>query len=147
MLGQMRKHLKSKRAQSTLEYAILIAVVVGALIALNLYMRRAVSGKLRESADDVGVQFDREKGEYYQKSELVLKDKKGETTHSMMNVGADNYVDVKDDGVKGRMDWRRKDVTIGQGSEAQWTEESVVRTMKEATTTKDDAYKEAGKLN
>jgi Flp pilus assembly pilin Flp len=47
----------NKKAQNTLEYAVLIAVVAGALIAMQLYMKRAVQGHLQSSADDVGEQF------------------------------------------------------------------------------------------
>lgn len=51
-----------KKGQSTLEYALLISVVVAALIAVNLYMKRGVMGKLKESSDDIGQQFDPENG-------------------------------------------------------------------------------------
>lgn len=50
--------LKNKRGQSILEYVIIIVVVVGALIAINIYMKRGVEGKLRESTDQIGEQFD-----------------------------------------------------------------------------------------
>ena len=43
--------------QGTLEYAVLIVVVIAALLAMQLYMRRGVAGKLRSSTDDVGEQF------------------------------------------------------------------------------------------
>lgn len=50
--------MSSKRkGQSTLEYALIIAVVVGALLAMNVYMKRGVQGKLRESVDSVGEQY------------------------------------------------------------------------------------------
>ncbi|MBU2035742.1 MAG: class III signal peptide-containing protein [Candidatus Omnitrophica bacterium] len=47
----------NKRGQSTLEYGILIAVVVGALIAMSVYMKRGLQGRLRTSTDDIGEQF------------------------------------------------------------------------------------------
>ncbi len=47
----------NRKAQSTLEYAVLIAVVVGALVAIRYYMGRGVQGKLRESTDQIGEQF------------------------------------------------------------------------------------------
>lgn len=47
-----------KKGQSTLEYALIITVVVGALVAINVYMKHGVQGKLKESADDIGQQFD-----------------------------------------------------------------------------------------
>lgn len=47
-----------KRGQSTLEYGIIIAVVVGALLLMSTYVRRGYQGRLRDSADDMGTQFD-----------------------------------------------------------------------------------------
>lgn len=49
------------RAQSTLEYAVIIAVVVGALLAIQIYMKRGIQGKLRGSTDQIGEQFEAEK--------------------------------------------------------------------------------------
>ncbi len=49
--------LKRSRGQSTLEYALIIAVVVGALLAMQVYMRRGMQGKLREATDDIGGQY------------------------------------------------------------------------------------------
>jgi uncharacterized protein (UPF0333 family) len=46
-----------KKGQSTLEYAIVIAVIVAALVVMQLYIRRGVQGRLRQSADDLGEQF------------------------------------------------------------------------------------------
>jgi len=47
-----------KRAQTTLEYAVLISVVVAALIGMQFYMKKSVMGKLKESTDQTGEQFD-----------------------------------------------------------------------------------------
>ena len=47
----------NKRAQSTLEYAIIIAVVVGALVAMQFYLKRGIQGRVRQSSDDIGEQF------------------------------------------------------------------------------------------
>ena len=49
--------LRKNRAQTTLEYAILIGVIVGGLIAMQVYLKRGFQGKLRESADSMGDQF------------------------------------------------------------------------------------------
>jgi uncharacterized protein (UPF0333 family) len=48
----------NKRGQSTLEYGLLIAVIVVALLVVNMYMKRGVQGRLRSSVDQVGRQFD-----------------------------------------------------------------------------------------
>lgn len=48
---------KGKKGQSTMEYAIIIAVVVSALLAMQYYMGRGVQGKLRDSIDSVGQQY------------------------------------------------------------------------------------------
>jgi hypothetical protein len=44
-----------------LEYAVIVSVAVAALLAMNVYMKRANEGKLRESSDRLGEQFDIEK--------------------------------------------------------------------------------------
>lgn len=45
------------RGQSTLEYVILIGFIVAALIAMGVYMKRGVQGRLRESTDQIGEQY------------------------------------------------------------------------------------------
>ena len=45
------------RGQSTAEVTILIAVIIGALLAMQIYVKRAAMGKLRSAADQVGDQF------------------------------------------------------------------------------------------
>jgi uncharacterized protein (UPF0333 family) len=47
----------SSRGQSTLEYVILLGFVIAALIAMGIYMKRGMQGKLRESTDQVGEQY------------------------------------------------------------------------------------------
>ncbi len=55
--------LRKIRGQSILEYAMIIAVVVGALLAIQIYMKRGLQGRLRESSDQIGEQFDADKTE------------------------------------------------------------------------------------
>jgi uncharacterized protein (UPF0333 family) len=49
---------RRKKGQSTLEYALIIAVVVVALIAIVNYMRKGMTGRLKTSTDQIGRQFD-----------------------------------------------------------------------------------------
>ncbi|MFH0753752.1 MAG: hypothetical protein V2A70_04235 [Candidatus Omnitrophota bacterium] len=41
---------KNKKAQNTAEYAILIALVVGGVIAMQTYTQRALQGRLRDAS-------------------------------------------------------------------------------------------------
>ena len=45
------------RGQSTFEYAAVIAIVAAALLGMAIYVKRGISGKLREGADSVGQQY------------------------------------------------------------------------------------------
>ncbi|MDD3374210.1 MAG: hypothetical protein PHY73_00610 [Candidatus Omnitrophica bacterium] len=55
----MPYRLRTKTAQSTLEYAVLIVIIIGALIAMRTYLNRGIQGKLKSSTDDISSgQFD-----------------------------------------------------------------------------------------
>jgi len=53
--------IKRRRGQSTLEYALIVAVVVGALLAMQIYMKRGMEGRMRKASDDIGKQFEADK--------------------------------------------------------------------------------------
>lgn len=44
-----------KRAQTTAEYAILIALVVGAVVAMQVYVKRGIQGRIRDVVDHTGA--------------------------------------------------------------------------------------------
>lgn len=44
----------SKRAQTTAEYAILIAIVVGAVVAMQIYIKRGMQGRVKDVVDYTG---------------------------------------------------------------------------------------------
>ena len=48
-------NLLSKRAQSAIVYAALIAMVVGGLLVISMYIKRAVQGRYHQSADVFGA--------------------------------------------------------------------------------------------
>ncbi len=50
--------LRSSKAQSTLEYAMIIVCFVAALAGMRLYITRGMQGRLRQSADQLGPQYD-----------------------------------------------------------------------------------------
>ena len=55
----MFKFLKKKKmkGQSTLEYAVLIIIVIGALLSIQIYIKRGVQGRLKSATDDIGEQY------------------------------------------------------------------------------------------
>ena len=53
----MLQYLNQKRGQSTLEYAVLIVVIIGALLTIQVYIKRGIQGRLKSSADDIGDQY------------------------------------------------------------------------------------------
>ena len=48
----------SERGQSTLEYALIIAVVIAGLLVMQHYVKRGFAGRVKGSADDLGEQYD-----------------------------------------------------------------------------------------
>lgn len=48
---------KRQKGQSTLEYAILIIIIIGALLSIQVYIKRGVQGRLKSATDDIGTQF------------------------------------------------------------------------------------------
>ena len=47
---------KMRRGQSTLEYALIVAVVAAALTAMSLYLQRSVQGNLKLMEDKINAQ-------------------------------------------------------------------------------------------
>jgi uncharacterized protein (UPF0333 family) len=80
---------KSKSGQSTLEYAILTVIVIGALLAIQVYMKRGVQGRLKGASDDIGDQFSPGNTDYnkvittHSKTQQTFK--KGETKSLLMD--------------------------------------------------------------
>ncbi len=61
---------KNNRGQSTLEYAILIIIIIAALLSLQTYVKRGVQGRLKSATDDVGDQFS-PGADYYKHTESI----------------------------------------------------------------------------
>jgi len=100
-----------KRAQSTAEYAVLIALVVGAVVAMQVYVKRGIQGRIRDVVDDVslggtinstGVLTGEQYEPYYAAST-------GSTTQS-----SDSVEDLNEDGSVTRNVGSQVDVTRNQ---------------------------------
>ena len=48
---------RSSRAQSMLEYSVIIACVIAALIGMQIYIKRGIQGRLQEVSDGIGQQY------------------------------------------------------------------------------------------
>ncbi len=55
MFRLLRK--KNKKGQSAVEYAVLIMIVIGAMIAISGYVKRGIQGRMKQATDDIGKQF------------------------------------------------------------------------------------------
>jgi cytoskeletal protein RodZ len=53
----MFKFLRKRKGQSTLEYAVLIIIVLGALLSIQVYIKRGIQGRLKSATDDIGDQY------------------------------------------------------------------------------------------
>lgn len=53
---KQNKGLREKQAQSILEYSLIIAVVVAALMAMSVYVQRSVQANLKLVEDQVNAQ-------------------------------------------------------------------------------------------
>jgi len=52
----LRKLVKNKRAQNTAEYALLIALVVAAIIAMQTYAQRTIQARIRDASQYLATQ-------------------------------------------------------------------------------------------
>ncbi|MDD5465673.1 MAG: hypothetical protein PHP73_04985 [Candidatus Omnitrophica bacterium] len=48
----------NKKGQSTLEYALITAVIIAGLLLMQHYMKHGYAGRLKSSTDDIGEQYD-----------------------------------------------------------------------------------------
>lgn len=77
----MLQYLNQKRGQSTLEYAVLIVVIIGALLTIQVYIKRGVQGRLKSAADDIGDQYSDGN------TNVIQRITRNGTTYETFNVG------------------------------------------------------------
>ena len=80
---------RMNKGQSALEYAILVACIAGALLAMNIFMKRAVGGKIVSSVDSIGTQFDPAEGKT--KAVSIRVKGAGSTVQEYMNKTTSTY--------------------------------------------------------
>jgi uncharacterized protein (UPF0333 family) len=82
----MLQYLNQKRGQSTLEYAVLIVVIIGALLSIQVYMKRGIQGRLKSAADDIGDQYSDGN------TNVIETTIKNSSTEEAFNAGNSTYV-------------------------------------------------------
>ena len=50
--------MRRKKAQSILEFVILMIIIIGALLAMQNYIKRGLQGRWKVAVDDLGEQYD-----------------------------------------------------------------------------------------
>jgi len=53
-----RNNKRYLKAQSILEYSVVTACIIAALVVMRVYMKRGVEGAIKESSDMLGEQYD-----------------------------------------------------------------------------------------
>jgi len=71
----MLMKIRNPKGQSTLEYAILIVIIVGALITLQIYIKRGLQGRLKSATDDIVEQYSQSDAANYHRVHRVTTNK------------------------------------------------------------------------
>jgi len=56
ILSEQKRSRRMRKAQSTIEYALLIAIVAAAFLAMNLYVQRAVQANFKLIEDQINAE-------------------------------------------------------------------------------------------
>lgn len=73
-------------AQSTVEYAVLIACIVAAVIGMQIYLKRGIQGRLRGAGDEIGQQYSATNTE---STTTTTTNSNWTINQSMINIGND----------------------------------------------------------
>jgi Flp pilus assembly pilin Flp len=57
MTRYKKQRLFGLTGQAFVEYAVIIAVICAALLGMRIYVKRAMMGKMRQSAEEIGSQY------------------------------------------------------------------------------------------
>ena len=100
------------KGQSSVEYAVLIGVVVAALVSMGTYMRRGLAGRLRASSDSLGDQYAPGRAT----SDLTLETLSDTTTHVTLDTDRPLHRDIDGDGKDDLVDVLVTQTTINPGA-------------------------------
>lgn len=97
---------RRRKGQSTLEYAVLIIIVIGALLSIQIYIKRGVQGRLKSATDDIGDQYSPGNTNVFMKT--IHKSKKQE----VYTAGLSTTTDI--DNEENRTDGFKKIINVEQ---------------------------------
>ena len=106
----MFKIIRKRKAQNTAEYAILIALVIGAAVAMQTYGQRALQARMRDASqklvgDTIGLGGSKQYEPYYSNSSADVDShrgysdalgKRGEVTRTEINETTSRKADAYD---------------------------------------------------
>ena len=86
----MLKNIRNKKAQNTAEYAILIALVIGGVVAMQTYAQRALQARVRDTSiymtnaagNQLGTHYQTGQYEPYYSNSVEESDKSDTSTQS-----------------------------------------------------------------
>ncbi len=58
MRGFIKHRLLNLTAQSTMEYAVLTACIIAALIGMQFYVKRSIAGRMKQAGDEIGEAYE-----------------------------------------------------------------------------------------
>lgn len=53
----MKNRYYKSKAQSMIEYSMMVACLVAALVAMQIYVKRGIQGRIKNAADEIGEQY------------------------------------------------------------------------------------------
>lgn len=108
------------RAQSTLEYVVMIAVIAAALFAMQIYIKRGMQGRMRESADNIGQGFLYSPGATVSSSEITTTSKEKTKSYSKDNpVDSNLKVNISESSVENTRTTVRSENVLSYADEPQ----------------------------
>jgi len=108
------------RAQSTLEYVVMIAVIAAALFAMQIYIKRGMQGKMRESADSIGQGFLYSPGATVSNSNITTISKEETKSYSKDNPTNSNLkVNISESKVQNTRTTERTEDVLSYAAEPQ----------------------------
>lgn len=92
MMTRGQKHRKT--AQSVLEYAVVVACLAGALLAMQIYIKRSIQGKIRDAADEIGEQYSAKTTTSSITQTVTTKDKDGAEQY-ITTTGTPRFIEIE----------------------------------------------------